>query len=87
MLRTRFDVIRKATEVVLSHLEWLPPSDRTEQLCASVQDCMQEVEMWSVSSPTGRELDVLMKRVLALHIEVTKLERHALLARDQAHTP
>ncbi len=80
MDQARFVVIREASEVVLRHLERLPPSDRRDQLCASVQECMQETEMWSVSSPTIRELDVLMKRVLALHIEVTKLEHHALVA-------
>ena len=69
MRQARFVVIREATEVVLRHLECLPPSDRREQLCASVQECMQDIEMWSVSSPTMGELDVLTKRVLALHIE------------------
>jgi hypothetical protein len=48
---------------------------------------MQEIEMWSVSSPTMRELDVLMKRVLALHIEVTKLERNALVSDGDGPTP
>ena len=52
----------------------------------SGQECMQEIEMWSVSSPTRRELDLLMKRVLALHIEVTKLERHELVAEGDAPT-
>jgi hypothetical protein len=31
--------------------------------------------MWSATSPTPREMDLLMKRVLALHIDMTKLER------------
>ena len=50
------------------------------------QECMQETEMWAVSSPTMGELDVLTKRVLALHIEVTKLERHELVAEGDAPT-
>jgi hypothetical protein len=87
MLRARFVVIREATEVVLRHLECLPPSERRDHLCASVQEYMQETEMWSVSSPTMRELDVLMKHVLALHTEVTKLERHALVPEGAARTP
>jgi hypothetical protein len=33
--------------------------------------------MWSASWPTPREMDVLMKRILALHVEVTKVERAA----------
>jgi hypothetical protein len=52
-----------------------PHSDRTGLLQAWAQDCLQEAEQWSASPPTRRELDVLMKRLLALHVEVTKLER------------
>ena len=40
----------------------------------------------AVSSPTMGELDVLTKRVLALHIEVTKLERHELVVEGDAPT-
>jgi hypothetical protein len=76
----QFVVIREATEVVLRHLECLPSCDSTEQVRARVQDCMQEAEMWSASWPTQRELDVLMKRLLALHVEVTRLEHYAGLA-------
>lgn len=73
-------IIREAIEVVLRHLECLPPSDTREQLRVRLRDCAQETEMWSASSPTPRELDVLMKRVLALHVEVTKAEGSAVLA-------
>ncbi len=82
----QFVVIREATEVVLRHLERLPPSDRRAQLCVAVEECMQEIEMWSASARTLRELDALMKRVLALHIEVTKLERNELAAEHDAPT-
>ncbi len=80
MLQSRFVVVREAIAVVLRHLERLPPSDRTERLHAWLDDCRQEVEHWSDSPPTDREGETVMKRVLALHVEVTKLERAALLA-------
>ena len=73
--------------MALRHLERLPPSDGREQLCVLAQECMQETEMWSVSSPTMRELDVPMKHVLALHTEVTKLQRHTLVPEGDAPTP
>ncbi|MGO9839244.1 MAG: hypothetical protein ACLP1X_34110 [Polyangiaceae bacterium] len=76
-INTQFVVIREAVEVVLRHLECLPPSDAREQLRSRIQDCAQDAEMWSASWPTPREMDVLMKRVLALHVEVTKVERAA----------
>jgi hypothetical protein len=42
--------------------------------------------MWSATSPTPREMDSLMKRVLALHIDVTTLERQAFVAEGEAVT-
>jgi hypothetical protein len=59
----------------------LTPSDRTEQLRAWLDECRQEFEQWSASSPTDRERDAIMKRVLALHVAVTKLERDALVVK------
>jgi hypothetical protein len=80
MLQSRFVVVREAIAVVLRHLGCLPPSDRTAQLHAGLDDCLQEVERWSASPPTDRDGETVMKRVLALHVKVTKLERAALLA-------
>jgi hypothetical protein len=79
-LQARFLVVQDAIDVVLRHLECLPTSDRAELLRAWVQDCMRETEQWSVSPPTDREREGLMKRILALHVAVTKLERDAVLA-------
>ncbi|MGO9836830.1 MAG: hypothetical protein ACLP1X_21765 [Polyangiaceae bacterium] len=76
-INTQFVVIREAVEVVLRRLEYLPHSDARDQLRSRIQDCAQEAEMWSASWPTPREMDTLMKRVLALHVEVTKVERAA----------
>lgn len=79
MLPSRLVVVRDAIDVVLRHLEALPPSDRREQLRAWVQDCLLEAEQWRASTPTAREREGLMKRLLALHVAVTKIERDALL--------
>jgi hypothetical protein len=84
MFRAHLVVIRDAIEVVLRHLELLPPSDRTTQLQARLRDCAQETEMWSAVSPTRRDLDALMKRLLALHVELTTLERQAPVADGEA---
>jgi hypothetical protein len=79
-LPARFLVVQEAIDVVLRHLECLPTSDRAELLRAWVQECVLETEPWSVSPPTDREREGLMKRILALHVAVTNLERHAILA-------
>ena len=79
-LQSRFLAVSEAIDVVLRHLEALPRSDRTEQLQAWVLECLVQAEQWSASPPTDREREGLMKRVLALHVAVTKLERDASLA-------
>ncbi len=86
MSHAQFILVRETTDMVLRRLEGLPPSARTEQLRASVQDCMQEAEMWSAGLPRGRELELLAKRLFILHVETTKLERDTFLARSAAAT-
>jgi hypothetical protein len=80
MFQAQVVAIREAIEVVLRHLEALPRCDMTEQLRTRVQDCAQDAEMWSAAWPTPCKMDLLMKRVLALHVEVAKVERSEALA-------
>jgi hypothetical protein len=80
-------VVREALAAVLRHVERLPPSARTDELDAWGQDCVQETARWIASRPTDGEQDVLMQRVLELHLEVTKLERVALLTVVRARSP
>jgi hypothetical protein len=75
MTRVPFAVVREAGEVLLRQLGLMPLSDTTEQLQVWVEGCMQEAERWKASPPTARERDVLMKRLLALQVAVTTLER------------
>jgi hypothetical protein len=83
MFKTRFAVIRDAIQVLLHHLKRLPPSDKAEQLNARVQDCMRDAEQAS-ASPSDREQDAIMKRLLLLHVDVTKLERGVCVASAKA---
>ena len=75
MFTARHQIVREAANVVLRHLDDLPPSDRTEQLRVWVEECVQEIERWDGSPPTPRERDAIAKRLLAIHAEVTRLER------------
>jgi hypothetical protein len=74
MFDARLQIVQAATDVVLRRLDGLPLSARTEQLRMGLGECLRDAERWSTSPPTPREQDVLMKRILALHVEVTKLE-------------
>jgi hypothetical protein len=82
----RLAVVREAIDVVLRHLECLPWSDRTEHLHVWVHECLKQTEQWNASAPTDREREGLMKRVLALHVAVTKLERDTLPAKREVAT-
>jgi hypothetical protein len=88
-VKTQLVVVREAGEVVLRHLECLPTSEKTEELRTLVLNCLRSTERWIASPPTDRDEDVLMKRVLELHVEVTKLKRRALLpvVKGSASTP
>jgi hypothetical protein len=55
MLQARFVVVREATEVVLRHLERLPPSEKTAQLRGHLQDCKKSNGGAHHRRPTGRE--------------------------------
>jgi hypothetical protein len=73
---TRFMVVQGAIDVLLLHLEALPPSERAEGLRSDIDACIRNVARWRASPPTYRERDEVMMRVLSLHREVTKLERN-----------
>lgn len=80
MQKTRFIVVQEAIQVLVRHLACLPSSDRALDLRARVEECRREAEDWGASPPSDQEQNGLMKRVLALHVDVTKLERYALSA-------
>ena len=84
LLKTRLTIVQEAIEVVLRRLERLPPSEKLDELRTLIRDCMQETTRWTILPPIDREQDVLMTRILALHVEVTKLERQGLLATEMA---
>jgi hypothetical protein len=67
-------VVRDAARVVLRHLDALPRSDERERLRTVVLDCTRNAEDWSASPPTARDVDALMKRLLAVHVQVARLE-------------
>jgi hypothetical protein len=75
MLKTRFEVVREAIDVLFRRLERVPSSARAGELHAAVRDCMRRAGEWSASPPPDRERDALMKRVLELHVELSNLER------------
>jgi hypothetical protein len=67
-------VVRDAARVVLRHLDALPHSDERERLREIVLGCTRSAEDWSASPPRGRDVDALMKRLLAVHVQVARLE-------------
>jgi hypothetical protein len=77
MFQAHAIVVRDAANVVLRRLQSLPPSDEKSRLYARARDCAQQVEEWASLPPTTRDRDALMTRLLAVHVEVARLERPA----------
>jgi hypothetical protein len=77
MRKTRFMAVREASTVVLAHLDGLPPSEEAERLRTRVQECLREAEAATTLPPNDRERNGLMATLLALYVDVMKLERMA----------
>jgi hypothetical protein len=78
MPKSRATVVRNAIDVVLRHLDDLPPSCQTSLLRSRLEECAAESERLNTSQPFGPAQNEIMRRVLALHVEVMDLERQTL---------
>lgn len=83
MIKSRYTVVREAIEIVLRHLQSVPPSERALELQGRLADCLQEAELWTVTFPTDNERDAVMKRVLNLYVAVNRLEGERAAIHDQ----
>jgi hypothetical protein len=68
-------LVRDSLAVVLRRLSTLPLTPETEQLGLEVSDCLQQAKGWELSPPSVEHREALMKRVLAIHTAVARLER------------
>jgi hypothetical protein len=68
-------LVRQAIDVVVRRLSALPRSPVVEELLARAQEHQRQADEWVKAPPAAHEREHLMKRVLALHLEVTTLER------------
>jgi len=71
----RLALVRDAIEVVLRRLSTLPPSPEVEELRLRAEDCLQQANGWAHQAPTVEQREAVMKRALALHSAVARLER------------
>ena len=67
--------MRNVLEGVLHRLAGAPPTSESERLRQRASGYLREVDGWRYSHPTRHEREALMKRVLALHDEVARLEQ------------
>ena len=68
---TILDAIRQASAVASS----LPESEVARRLCDECQAYERTAEQWERAPPSVEEREVLMKKILALHIVVTRVRR------------
>jgi hypothetical protein len=66
-------LVIEAANVILRHLAEVPDGAEARVLREKALDCIQEVATWRSASPSAEIREAMMKRVLALHVEVRKL--------------
>jgi hypothetical protein len=71
----RTSVVLNALRVTMRCLQDVPSSPEAEKLRRRALAFEVEAEKWPATSPSNYEREAMMKQVLALHIEVTKLAR------------
>ena len=71
----RLTIVLDAIDVVLHGLSVLEPSHEVEDLRLKAGDCLQHVDGWQYSKPITEQREGLMKKVLALHTALPKIER------------
>jgi hypothetical protein len=67
-------VVHEALEVVLRRLAALPLTPEVFDLRARAEKFKREAEGWATAKPTVEAREKLMKRVLKLHVDVSKIE-------------
>ncbi len=71
----RTSVVLSALRVTMRSLAELPDSPEAEKLRSRALAFEREAEKWPSTSPSSYEREAMMKQVLALHIEATRLAR------------
>jgi len=68
-------LVQDSIEVVMRRLSSLPDGPEVEALGLKAAYYIQQARGWERKLPTVEQRETLMKRVLALHVEVAKIER------------
>ena len=71
----RTSVVLNALRVTMRVLDAIPDCPEVEKLRRRALVFEREAQQWPSTSPSNYEREALMKQVLVLHIEVTKLGR------------
>jgi hypothetical protein len=74
----RLALARDAIEIVLRRLSVMAPSPEVDGLRHRAEDYLQQAQGWAHTKPTVEDRERLMKRLLALHVDVAKLERQSM---------
>lgn len=75
LVSTRVALVQDAVVVVLRRMDALPQGTVLGRLRLGAARCLREAHEWTVTPPIAEEVERVMKRALALHLAVTKLEK------------
>jgi hypothetical protein len=71
----KLSIARDAIDVVLRRLLMLPSSPEIDELLAKAEFLRLQADAWTSAPPSAEDRERLMKVVLQLHTDVTRLEQ------------
>ena len=69
--------VRRAVQVMLRGLEWLPSSDEVVQLREQGERLLADVARWTIEAPSPQVRESAMRRVASLHLSAVSAMRAA----------
>jgi hypothetical protein len=73
----RRSTVKASIDNILHRLAALPSCPEVDSLRAQAGEYLGAADAWTPLEPVAQEKERLMKRVLRLHVDVTKLERQS----------
>jgi hypothetical protein len=69
--------VRRAIQVMLRGLEWLPNTDEVSQLREQGESLLADVARWTIETPSPQVRESAMRRVASMHLSAVSAMRAA----------
>jgi hypothetical protein len=69
--------VRRAIQVMLRGLEWLPSTEEVDQLREQGESLLADVARWTIEAPSPQVRESAMRRVASMHLSAVSAMRAA----------